>query len=357
MSERLSRVRAYLAENSDKFEAFFVTRPENRAYLSGFTGSSGYLLVTANDALLFTDGRYTEQAAAQAQSWTIVRIQRPYELSVAKEIESLNIKSLGFEADHITYADYLSWSGKLNAVSWMPTFGDVSKLRQRKDAQEVESIRKAVEIADAAFVHILGFIRPGLTERDVAIELELKMRRLGAERNAFDTIVASGWRSALPHGRASDKVIEAGDFVTMDFGAHYQGYNSDITRTIVVGKPTDRQREIYNLVLEAHTASAAAVKPGARCNEVDSISRQVFEKAGQLDYFLHSVGHNLGREVHEAPFLTPTDETPLEPGMVLTIEPGLYYSDWGGVRIEDDLVVTNDGSLVLPQSPKELISL
>jgi Xaa-Pro aminopeptidase len=257
----------------------------------------------------------------------------------------------------MTHAEYLLWSEGIKESLWVPTFGDVSNLRRRKDAAEVELIRKAVDIADSAFEHILGYIKPGITERDVAIELEFAMRRQGADRNAFDTIVASGWRAALPHGRASEKVIEKGDFVTIDFGAHYQGYNSDITRTVIVGTPTDRQREVYSLVLEAQLGGVAAVKAGAICKEVDEVSRSIFREAGQVDFYLHGLGHNLGREVHESPFIGPTDFTPLESGMVLTIEPGLYYSEWGGVRIEDDLLVTDSGAEILSRSPKELISL
>ncbi|NWJ48999.1 MAG: aminopeptidase P family protein [Chloroflexi bacterium] len=356
-SERLSRVREYLSQNNGNLEAVFVTKPENRAYLSGFTGSYGFLLITATEAVLFTDGRYTEQATAQAQGWNVIRIQRPYEENVAAEIKRIGIERMGFEAEQLTFAEYKSWTEKLPGINWIPTSGDISKLRRCKDPQEVALIKKAVAIADDAFEHILGFIKPGITERDVAIELEFTMRRLGAERNAFDTIVASGWRSALPHGRASEKVIQQGEFVTIDFGAHFEGYNSDITRTIFVGEPDSRQREIYQLVLAAQLAGVEAVKPGAICKEVDAVSRQILEKAGELDYFLHSLGHSLGREVHEAPFLSTLDTTPLEPGMVVTVEPGLYYSNWGGVRIEDDLLVTAAGAEVLPRSPKELICL
>jgi len=355
MTNRLGRAREYLAQSQDKLEAIFITKPENRAYLSGFTGSAGYLLITADEAIIFVDGRYTEQATAQAAGWKVVRLIRPFEDIVSAEVKRLSIQRLGFESEHLTYVEFINWTEKLNFVRWLPTHSVVSNLRRLKDADEIANIRRAVDIADTAFAHILTFIKPGMTEVEVAMELEFTMRRNGADRIAFDTIVASGWRGALPHGRASDKVIEQGDFVTFDFGAHFNGYNSDVTRTIVVGEPSPRQREVYNWVLEAQLAGVQAVRAGIKCNEVDTVSRNVFEKVGQLDYFVHGLGHNLGREVHETPFLFQTDETVLEAGMVLTIEPGLYYPDWGGVRIEDDLLITETGSEVLPRTTKELL--
>ena len=357
MNERLSRIRAYVNENLDKFEGFFVTKPESRAYLSGFTGSFGYLLITPQEAVLFTDGRYVEQAAAQAPGWTIVRLQRPFEQNVIPELKRLNVVKVGFEAEHLTYGDYQFWTQAMPETQWLPTQGVVAHMRWRKDPAEIETIRKAVDIADRAFADILGLIKPGMTERDLAAELEYAMRKHGADAPAFDSIIASGWRGALPHGRASDKVIAKGEMITFDFGARYQGYNSDVTRTIVLGQPTDRQREIYKLVLEAQLAGCEAVRPGVAANTVDAVSRQYFEKAGVVNYYLHSLGHNLGREVHEAPFLTPTDPTPLEADMVLTVEPGLYISEWGGVRIEDDLLVTSSGAEILSRTTKELIVL
>ncbi len=357
MNERVSQVRAFLKENADKYEGFFVTKPESRSYLSGFTGSFGYLLITPQETVLFTDGRYVEQAANQATGWTIVRLQRPFEENIIPEIKRLNLSQIAFEAEHLTYADYTYWMEALPGTEWLPTRGVVARLRQRKDADEIAAIRQAVEIADKAFEYILGVLKPGKTEREVAAELEFAMRRFGADAIAFDTIVASGWRGALPHGRASDKVIEAGEFVTFDFGARYNSYNSDVTRTVILGQPTERQRQVYDLVLQVQTACCEAVAPGVACNKVDALSREIFEKAEMLPYYLHSLGHSLGREVHETPFLTPSDPTLLEVGMIVTIEPGLYISEWGGVRIEDDVLVTANGVEILPRSSKELIIL
>ncbi len=355
MIDRVQTLRNFLKENRHKFDGFFITKPENRAYLSAFTGSFGYLLVTLDDLVLFTDGRYVEQAAAQSPGWSVVRLARPFEENVVKELKRLNISRLGFEAEHLSYADFNYWKDALPSVHWEPTQGIIARFRWNKDPAEVALIRRAVEIASQAFEEMLGDLKPGQTEREVASRLEFNMRKHGADAIAFDTIVASGQRGALPHGRATDKVIQAGELVTFDFGARYDGYNSDITRTVAVGKPTDRQREIYNLVLEAQLAGCEAVKPGAICREVDQVSRGYFEKNGVVEYFLHSLGHNLGREVHETPFLTPPDSTPIEEGMVLTIEPGLYIQGRGGVRIEDDLLVTKNGAEILPKISKELI--
>lgn len=360
MSDRLTALRDLLKKEGLDYEAVFITRPENRAYLSGFTGSFGYLLITDSEAVIFTDGRYVEQASQQSPGWKVVRLTRPFEQSVIPEIKRLGLASIGFEADHLSYSDYSFWTEKIKETRWIPGPNLGAKLRQRKDAVEVASLRKAVDIAAKAFDNLLGLLKPGMTERDAAAELEYNMHKFGADSIAFDTIVASGPRGALPHGRATDRTIQAGELVTFDFGARVDGYNSDITRTIFVGggqQPTDRQRQIYNLVLESQLAGIEAVRPGIPASEVDKVSRAVFQKAGVAEYYLHSTGHNLGREVHETPFLMPNDDSLLEPGMILTVEPGLYISEWGGVRIEDDLLVTENGAEVLPRLAKELILL
>lgn len=360
MNDRLNALRTKLKAEAGSYQGFFVTKPENRAYLSGFTGSFGYLLVTDSEAVLFTDGRYVEQAAEQAPGWKIIRLQRPFEEAVVPEIKRLGLDRIGFEAEHLSFNDYRFWSDK-TGTAWIPTSGIIARQRQRKDKVEVEAIQQAIDISCKAFDHMLGLLKPGMSEKEAAAELEFAMRRFGADAIAFDTIVASGPRGALPHGRASDKVIEAGDLVTFDFGARLNSYNADITRTVFVGgdgkRPSERQIQIYNLVLESQLAGCQAVRPGVAAKEVDAASRSVFEKAGVLEYYLHSTGHNLGREVHEAPFMMPNDESILEPGMVLTVEPGLYISEWGGVRIEDDLLVNEHGSAILPRLPKELIVL
>ncbi len=359
-SERLQALRTMMKKEAASYDGLFINGSQNRAYLSGFQGSFGYLLVTPDEALLFTDGRYIEQAQEQAPGWKIIRLQRPFEDNIIPEIKRLKLARLAFEADHLTYQEYRHWSEGVKQTEWVAVSGLVAGLRRRKDEVEIEAIRQAVHIAEQAFGHLLGLLKPGMSERNAAAELEFAMRKFGADAIAFDTIVASGPRGALPHGRAGDKLIVAGELVTFDFGARLNGYNSDITRTVYVGggqQPDARQRQIYDTVLQAQLAGIAAVQPGAIASEVDAKSRQVFQEAGLLTYYLHSTGHNLGRDVHEAPFLTSSDHSRLEEGMILTVEPGLYISEWGGVRIEDDLLVTKTGSEVLSTFTKELVVL
>jgi Xaa-Pro aminopeptidase len=273
---------------------------------------------------------------------------------LADELKKLGLKRLAFESDHITVAGWQSLC-QIEGIEWVSEPSPFSGLRRLKDADELAMIKRAVEIADKAFAHLLNFIKPGLTEREVAAELEFTMRRGGADKIAFETIVVSGVRGALPHGKATDKVIQSGELVTIDFGANYSGYNCDITRTIAVGHADSEQRERYRLLLSAQTAACEAVKPGAVCKDVDAVARDIITQAKYGEFFVHGIGHNIGREVHELPFLSVVEEAKLEAGMVLTIEPGIYIPGWGGMRIEDDLFITESGAEILPKSPKELI--
>lgn len=351
MSKRLAALRSLLTEQN--LAAVIVAKPENRLYLSGFTGSAGFLLVGLNIAKLITDFRYVEQATRQAPDFTIVRHGADIYETLAAEIKAIGGKRVGFESDFATWDAYrrmAEFGGELVPLH-------LDKLRMVKDEAELGALRRAVRIADDAFTHILPYIRPGISEQDVALEMEYFMRRQGAEKMAFEIIVASGTRSALPHGRASTKTIAAGDFVTMDFGAVYGGYHSDITRTVVVGKATPRQREIYRLVLMAQLAGLAAVAPGRICREVDADARKVIIDAGYGEYFGHGLGHGVGLAIHEEPRLSPVCDVVLAPGMTVTVEPGVYIPDWGGVRIEDTVVVTATGVEVLTASGKELIEL
>jgi len=249
----------------------------------------------------------------------------------------------------------LKYQDKFN-VELKSTTGLVKKIRMIKDEAEIDKIREAVRITDVAFNHIRDYIKVGSIERDIALELEFFMKKEGASKNAFDFIVASGKRSALPHGVASTKQLEEGDFLTMDFGTVYQGYHSDMTRTVVVGKqPDKKQEEIYQTVLKAQQKATEVVKAGVKGSEVDKVARDIITKAGYGDYFGHGLGHSLGLEIHENPRLSPRDDTKLESGMVVTVEPGIYLPDWSGVRIEDTVVVREDGCEVLTSSPKELL--
>lgn len=351
MQSRLAAIRALLAEQN--LAAVIVSKPENRLYFSGFTGSSGLLLVSADAARLITDFRYVEQATRQAPDFAVVRHGADIYETLAAEVKAIGGQRIGFESDFVTWDAYkrlINVGGELAPLH-------LDKLRMVKDDDELAALRRAVRIADDAFSHILSYIHPGVSERDIALEMEYFMRRQGAEKMAFDMIVASGARSALPHGRASSKCIAAGDFITMDFGAVYGGYHSDITRTVVVGKATPRQREIYRLVLIAQTAGLAAVSPGRVCREVDADARKVIIDAGYGEYFGHGLGHGVGLAIHEEPRLSPACDATLAPGMTVTVEPGVYIPDWGGVRIEDTVLVTAAGVEVLTASGKELIEL
>nr|WP_092067293.1 Xaa-Pro peptidase family protein [Dendrosporobacter quercicolus]NSL46510.1 aminopeptidase P family protein [Dendrosporobacter quercicolus DSM 1736]SDL53551.1 Xaa-Pro aminopeptidase [Dendrosporobacter quercicolus] len=353
MNDRLGKLRDFL--NDKKLDAVLVSTPENRRYLSGFTGSSGYLLITRTDAKLITDFRYIEQAGNQAKQFEIIRHgNKPLE-TVAKSVSS-TLRRIGFESDHLTFGVYDSLHTLLKNIELQPV--QLDGLRMSKDAGEIALIRTAVEIADAAFSHILTWLRPGLTEFTVAAELEFAMRKQGAEKPAFDTIVASGARGALPHGIASDKVIADGDLITMDFGAVYQGYHSDITRTVCVGKASARQREIYDIVLAAQLAGLKAVQAGKIGKDVDAVARRVIAAAGYGEYFGHSLGHGVGLAIHEAPALSPGNTAiALAENMLVTVEPGIYLPEWGGVRIEDTVVVTAGGCDILTASSKQFIEI
>ena len=354
MIERVKKLQQHLATHA--IDALLVTKRENIRYLSGFTGSSGVLVISEQQAYFITDFRYTEQANDQVHGYEIVELKTSLIQSVSDVVEKDGIKRLGVEQDAMTLGQYRAYEKEVQ-TTLVETSGIVEKLRLIKDEAEIKIMKEAAAIADAAFTHIQTFIRPGRTEREVANELEMFMRSKGADSSSFDMIVASGVRSALPHGVASDKVIESGELVTLDFGAYYQGYCSDITRTLAVGPISDELRRIYDTVLEAQLAGVAGTKAGITGIEADALTRDVIKQAGYGEYFGHSTGHGLGMEVHEAPGLSFRSETILEPGMVVTIEPGIYIAGVGGCRIEDDVVITEDGCVRLTQSPKELITL
>ncbi|MEA4900473.1 Xaa-Pro peptidase family protein [Desulfitobacterium sp.] len=347
---RLERIRLKMQEA--KLDAFIIASPENRRYMSGFTGTSAMLFITLEKACLLTDFRYIQQATEQAPNFQVVRISNMY-----NSLAELGQKAarVGFEEEFTTYADYLNLKEALPQAELVSQSKILEELRAIKDTEELAKIRQAVKIADDAFAHILQFVERGQTEAEISLELEFAMRRNGASGGSFDFIAASGIRSSMPHGVATTKTIEQGDFLTMDFGAIYQGYCSDITRTICFGEPTEKQQEIYEIVLKAQKAGIAALKPGIPGREVDAVARGIIADAGYGDFFGHGLGHSVGLAIHENPNLNLREERILQPGMVITIEPGIYIPDWGGVRIEDMAVVTENGCEVLTQAPKEFI--
>lgn len=355
MQKRINKLRKKLKENN--IEALLVTKKENIRYLSNFTGTSAKLLITESENILITDFRYLDQAAEQAEGYSIEEISSDFPEKFNKLLKYKGVKNLNFESQDINFKLYNDLKEKLELDSFEPTEALVEDLRMIKDQNEVEKIKKAVEIADQGFEFLINFIKPGKTEREIALELEFFMKRNGGEANAFDFIVASGKRGALPHGVASDKKIESGDLVTIDFGTVYEGYHSDITRTIAVGSVDDKLKDIYNLVLKTQEKVIAEIKAGMSCYDADKIARDNIKDAGYAENFGHGLGHGLGLEIHEEPRLSYNSDKTLAEGMIVTDEPGIYLSGLGGVRIEDDLLITKDGCEVLNKAPKELIVL
>ncbi|TDT61957.1 M24 family metallopeptidase [Fonticella tunisiensis] len=354
--KRLEKIRAQF--DSLGIDGVLTYKDENRNYLSGFTGDESFALITRDKAFFITDSRFTEQAQIEVkEGYEIIEYRPPIADTIKRLVEDNNIKSLGVEEDRMTFEDYDTYRNVLEGVNIVKLNYAIEKLRMIKDNEEVEFIAKAAEIADRAFEHILGFIKPGMTEIEIALELEFFMKKLGASALSFPIIAASGWRSSLPHGEASEKKVEEGDFLTLDFGCVYKGYCSDMTRTIVIGRASEKQKEIYNIVLEAQEAALKAVKPGMSCVELDKIARDIITERGYGNRFGHGLGHGVGRAVHELPGVNMRSKFVLEPGMVITDEPGIYIPGFGGVRIEDLILVTENGCRVLSNSPKNLIEL
>ncbi len=352
---RIARLRS--AMQSAGLDAMLVTHGPNRRYVSGFTGSSGYVLVTGEEALLLTDFRYVSQAAEQAAACTVLKHgTEPFE-SIAEQARRLGIRALGVEGRHLSLVQGKALQEAVGHIECVPTEHVAEKLRDVKDADEIGALREAARIADAAFASVLGIIRPGVSEKKIAAELEYRIRLLGADCGWPGFIVASGIRSALPHGVASDKEIGYGEFVTLDFGAIVRGYMSDVTRTVFVGRPSDRHREIYAAVLEANETAIRGLRPGMDGKQGDALGRDVIVSRGYGEYFGHGLGHGIGLEIHELVRLSPQSESVLEPGNVLTVEPGVYVPNFGGVRIEDDVLITRDGAEALTSSPKQLLSI
>ncbi|MGY3187298.1 M24 family metallopeptidase [Lysinibacillus sp. TE18511] len=351
---KLQKLRKALQEQN--IDGILITNGYNRHYMTGFTGTAGVAIVSQNDAVFITDFRYTEQAAAQVQDFRIVQHEATILEEIGTQVNNMGIKLLGFEKDTVSYGTYELYKNIIQA-DLVPISGLIEKIRLIKTQQEINIIKVACEIADHAFTHILDYIKPGKTELEVSNELEFFMRKQGATQSSFDIIVASGLRSALPHGVATNKVIEKGDFVTLDFGALYNGYISDITRTVAVGEPSEKLVDMYNAVLASQLLALEKVGPGLTGVQADAIARDYLKEKGYGEAFGHSLGHGIGLEVHEGPGLSMRSNTVLEPGMAVTIEPGVYLPGIGGVRIEDDILITETGNELLTHSSKELIIL
>ena len=356
IQERLSRLRDFLREK--EADAVVVNKEVNLHYFSGFRGDDSLLLISPNDTLLVTDSRYTEQAAAQASLFEIVEQKEGLFAKAAECVKARGWKKIAFEGNAMTYDQFVKLRDLLGADSAPEISVNLGELRTVKEAEEIAAMKKAAEIGDAAFLDIVKFIRPGISELEVAARLETVMRGLGSERPAFSTIVASGERGSLPHGIATEKLIVSGEFVTMDYGAVYEGYHSDMTRTVCVGRASDAQRALYRMVLDAQEFGVSLVKPGASGKDVDAAVRQRIADAGYGENFGHGLGHSLGLEIHEEPRLSKkSDCESLLSGMIVTVEPGVYLPGEGGLRIEDTVLVTETGGEVLTASSKKLIEI
>ncbi len=352
---RISKVKKRLKEQ--KLDAILFTDLINIRYLCGYSGSSGLLLVidTEDAALFFTDFRYKTQAALEVKDAEIIVPDNGSLIdALTKRSELNNIKRIGFEKS-ITWAQLDGLKTKMPShLEWLPIDDSVQTMRASKDSKEIANIKVAIKVAQEALKKTLPSLKPGIIERELAAKLDYQLRLIGAEKPAFDTIVVSGERSALVHGKPSDKAIEKGDFVTIDYGAVVNGYASDITRTFIMGKPSKKQREIYETVYRAQAVAIEAAKPGMNGKELDAVARDIIKKAGYGDYFGHGLGHGLGFAVHDRPRVGALSEDVIPKNAMITIEPGIYIPDFGGVRIEDDVRITKNGCEVLTSLPKRL---
>ncbi|MFC1951621.1 M24 family metallopeptidase [Chloroflexota bacterium] len=352
MKNRLQKLRREFAEK--EIDAIFISQPENRYYLSGFDGSSGYLLITPQNAILATDFRYLEQARTQAPDYEIFQITGDIAEWFPQLTNGLGLKRLGFEAGHVTFAIYRRLSNMLkqSQLKLVPVGELVESLRAIKEPEEIEFIAKVIEITDNAFEYIEDLIHIGMSEKEIAWEIEKSLREKGSESLPFDVIVASGPNSALPHAKPSPRTIQPGEPVVIDMGARCNGYCSDLSRTICLGTPDDTFIKIYDTVLGAQLMTFAIIKEGMTGEQVDSLARIVIEEAGYSQAFGHGLGHGLGLAPHELPRLRPNSTGLLTSGMVFTIEPGIYITGWGGMRIEDVVVIENGKTRVLSKARK-----
>jgi Xaa-Pro aminopeptidase len=349
---RLEKLRKAL--HAQGLDAILITRPENQRYFSGFTGGEAALLITQDAAFLLTDFRYYEQVAEEAPGFSLVKVEAKLSQVLRELLKKQGVKTLGFESTHLSCSEYQTLRRGTRGVKWVPASDVAEDIRMIKDADELARMKKAITIADAACDHIRDWIQPGMTEKQVAWELEKHMRNHGADGIAFSFIVGSGPNGAKPHAVPQDRPIREGEPVVLDMGARVDGYNSDLTRTICIGKPDAKLQEIHGIVLCAQEAAEKGARPGMQGQEIDAIARKVITDAGYGDYFGHGLGHGVGLAVHEKPRANRLSENVMQPGMVVTIEPGIYLPGWGGVRIEDIVVFTECGIDVPTRARKEL---
>ncbi len=348
-----------LFELNKEIDAILVTSQKNRYYFTGFSSTAGYLLIMKNATEFITDFRYGEMAEPLKKDGINVVVCAGAETMnyIRNKLEQEGVKKLGFEDTEMTCAEFGGYKKAIPSVEFVPVGKDIEFIRRYKTQDELDNIAKAQTITDKVFTHMLDVIKPGVSEIELAIELECTIRRLGGDGLAFDTIIASGENSSKPHAHPTEKKIEKGDAVTMDFGARYAGYCSDMTRTVFVGQPSDKMKDIYDTVLNAQVLTLQTIKSGMKGCEMDAIARNYIKSRGYGEYFQHSTGHSVGLDIHESPNLSPLCDVVFEPNMLGTVEPGVYIAGIGGVRIEDLVIFTQDGIKDLTTSPKDIIIL
>ena len=352
MSERIRKLRSIL--HTEDLDALLVSDPLHIRYLTGFSGDSGLALIGPEKTFLITDFRYEEQARIEAPNSDLFIAKNGFVEKMAELSPEATGHRIGFEASHLSYKAYKKLETHLSHAEWIARDGLVERLSIVKDALEIAHIREAVRIGDRVLDEIIPLLEPGITERDIAAEIDHAIRKHTAEGPSFEAIVASGPRASMPHATVSDRVFQSGDLVILDFGAVFRGYASDMTRTLAIGAPTVQQRTVYEIVLRAQEAAIAAAKAGLSCAELDRVARTIIEEACYGPQFGHSLGHGVGLGVHEQPRISSQSDQVLKPGMVITIEPGIYIPGWGGIRIEDLVVIQPDGCENLTTAPKQL---
>lgn len=349
--------RAKLILSSLGLDGIIFNSIENIRYLCGFTGSDGIVLITNNETFFLSDSRYWIQAEEEVKEANIIRYNKKID-GISKLLIELNLKRIGFESNSISFSFYKSLLKKFEEnIDLVPLENEIKNLRAIKDDKELNLIKKAIDISSEAFKNVISIVKEGVLERDIALELEFFMKRSGAQTLSFDIIVASGKRSSLPHGRATNKRIEKGDLILIDFGCGFEGYHSDQTRTLIIGEATDEHKKIYGIVKEAQQKAIEFIKPGISINYIDEIARNLIRNYGYGDYFGHGLGHGIGIAVHEDPMINWENKDAIQEGMVFTIEPGIYIPDWGGVRIEDIVFITPNGAERITYLQNELMEL
>ena len=351
--KRLDSLKAIMKDKG--YNSFYIANITNVRYLSGFTGSSGFLLVTDHGDYFFSDGRYTEQSKHEVLDYKI-NITTNHLKLISEENLLQNNWRMCFEGNHLSYDMFKKIKDVVGEeMEMIPENDIVENIAAVKDQSEIDALQTAVDITDRVFDLILPEIKVGVTEKHIAARISYLFKQEGGDGDSYDPIIASGANGALPHATPSDKEVAKGDFIVMDFGSLYKGYHADMTRTIVVGEASDRHHEIYNIVLESQLAGISVAKSGMKCSELDKACRDVIDSKGYGELFMHSTGHGLGLEVHTLPRITWMNHNNLEENNVITIEPGIYIAGWGGVRIEDDCVILKDSCRPMNRSTKDLV--